>query len=462
MDKVKSEAIFEKLKNNPVGAWTVVEFINHGKSAAVFRATDGSKNVALKIFDDELIEKYGDHTQLARIERELTLIGKHHDNMVSIIDGGFDNITNNHFIVMDFLDGKNIKDSLKDVPAKNIPSLIAQLASAAKFLEDNDLVHRDIKPENIILLNDYAKLVLLDFGVLRPIGKPGLTDDDGIQPFVGTLQYSSPEFLLRQEVDDVDGWRALTYYQIGGVMHDLIMGRELFAEFSVPYSRLVNAVQHEIPLIQNSGVDSSMIDLARCCLLKDPQKRLKMLDWHSFELPSDDLSPQESAKVRVTNRAILKRAESLTPLKVPPVSDAQVVNEVVEFLKDTARLLGADNTAFPKIDVVFRPKHRDDVILRLRSNELDNLPLELTIQLSIQVVDASARAVAINAAAHWGKACSTPCSGQTALFKGLFDSAAMRTAFEDCVYELIDVAQAAGNAIDGDWVAPADEQGTAE
>jgi hypothetical protein len=77
--------------------------------------------------------------------------------------------------------------------------------------------------------------VLLDFGVLKPIGEVGLTDVDGQRVFVGTLQYSSPEFLLRDEEDDAAGWRALSIYQVGAVLHDLIMRRSIFEEFVNPY-----------------------------------------------------------------------------------------------------------------------------------------------------------------------------------------------------------------------------------
>jgi len=86
----------------------------------------------------------------------------------------------------------------------------------------------------IILLDGLKRLVLLDFGVLRPIGKPGLTDGTGHRSFIGTLQYSSPEFLLRKEEDSLLGWRAVTIYQIGGVLHDLVIRRPLFADFADP------------------------------------------------------------------------------------------------------------------------------------------------------------------------------------------------------------------------------------
>jgi hypothetical protein len=69
--------------------------------------------------------------------------------------------------------------------------------------------------------------MVMDFGVIRPVGEPGITDGDQ-RPFIGTLQYSSPEFLFRTEADTPEGWRALTFYQLGAVLHDLIMRQRIF------------------------------------------------------------------------------------------------------------------------------------------------------------------------------------------------------------------------------------------
>ncbi len=246
MDSVKAQELELSLRKRSINGWEVAGLIDFGKSAAVFKAINGDNIAALKVFDDELIKKYGDEKQIARIERELSLIGKHHDNMVPILGGGFDDETQNHFLLMEFVDGPDLGACLEEVPSEKIPALIMQLASAARFLEQLDLCHRDIKPENIVLTDNFDRLILLDFGVLRPVGEPGLTDHDELRSFVGTLQYSSPEFLLRKEEDSMEGWRALTFYQIGGVLHDLIMKKPLFQEFAEPYAALVNAVQQQV------------------------------------------------------------------------------------------------------------------------------------------------------------------------------------------------------------------------
>src|SRR5205823_3874856 len=98
-----------------------------------------------------------------------------------------------------------------------------------------------------------------------------------------------------------EGWRSLTFYQLGGVLHDLIMRRALFADFVHPYARLVNAVQHVTPEIQNSAIPQHLVELARCCLVKNWKTRLRLVDWSSFAAVPESLSQVGSAKQRVTN-----------------------------------------------------------------------------------------------------------------------------------------------------------------
>jgi hypothetical protein len=55
-----------------------------GKSAIVFKSTDGTKPSILKVFDRELVERFGEEAQAERVRRELTLVGKTHPNLVKI------------------------------------------------------------------------------------------------------------------------------------------------------------------------------------------------------------------------------------------------------------------------------------------------------------------------------------------------------------------------------------------
>ena len=244
MAPVRAKRMAEELINQRVGHWHILRYINAGKSAAVFEGEKDGQQCALKIFDPELVERFGKATQLGRIKRELSLIGEHHPHLVKIFDGGECAASGYLYVAMEFIDAPNLGSALTLVPREKIASLLHQIASAARFLEEKQLAHRDIKPDNIAVFPDFSQAVLLDLGVLRPFGDPSLTDDNAMI-FVGTSRYSSPEFLLRNEKDTPEGWRAITFYQLGAVLHDLIMRQPLFKEFSDPPALLVEAVKSD-------------------------------------------------------------------------------------------------------------------------------------------------------------------------------------------------------------------------
>lgn len=453
MDLVKAHELEALLKGRAIDGWVIEKYVNHGKSAAVFAGRKGGDVAAVKIFDRELIEKYGDKVQLARIQREKDLSDRIHENMVRIYGGGFDGGTESHYIIMGFVEGNNLAEMLPGLPYEKIPSLISQLASAAEFLESLGLVHRDIKPENIIISPDYDKLVLIDFGVLRPIGDGSLTDGDGIQSFVGTLQYSSPEFLLRKEEDDLPGWRALTIYQIGGVLHDMIMKRPLFNEFKEPYARLVLAVQNTVPEIQSSFISPDLVDLAACCLLKDWRARLQLVDWSRFHRTGAQAG---NHKERVTERLALQKAKAEDTIAD---HSANAEREAKAFLVSTVNLIKIalrstrnDNVILPPLVVTAQTSgERALVKAYLRDSEEYRLPVGLTLLISVKVLDPFAKALTIEGSARLGKwnpteALPSPDQWQ-AVYKGIHAGDAIYKKIEEFVYCAIDKAQVSDHSL---------------
>lgn len=300
MDQTQAKHLVESLQGKNVGGWAIDGFFGNGKSAVVLPAVRNGQEGAIKIFHPELVERYGKRAQLQRIHREITLIGAEHPNLVRILDGGECLDSGHLYVVMERLRHPNLHSLLGKVPLAAVPKLISQVASAARFLEDRGLVHRDIKPENIAVTPDFTRAILMDLGVLRPIGLQELTDIDQ-RLFIGTLRYSSPEFLLRMEEDSVEGWRAVTFYQLGAVLHDMLMGRVLFEEYSEPFSRLVDAVRSVVPQIYSE--DARSATLAKHCLVKNPRTRLELVTWTSFsEIASDEAPALTSVRERIRKR----------------------------------------------------------------------------------------------------------------------------------------------------------------
>jgi hypothetical protein len=59
---LKAVQLEQTLKGRSIGSWEILDVKNFGKSAAVFRVSDGTTHAALKVLDDELVEKYDDNS----------------------------------------------------------------------------------------------------------------------------------------------------------------------------------------------------------------------------------------------------------------------------------------------------------------------------------------------------------------------------------------------------------------
>ena len=229
----------------------------------------------------------------------MTLRGHLHPYLIQILDGGECADTDHLFLVTELLEGwSNLADCLEAVPTSSVPVLLEQVASAAKFLCDSKLVHRDIKPANIVVNPGFEKAVLLDLGVMRPLDADKMTGED---EFVGTLQYAPPEFLFGEEENTAEGARALTFYQLGAVLHDLLVREPLFAEHK-RYPKMVQAVRNITPTIPPE-CDTQLAKLARNCLLKSPEQRLQLVTWANFTADAQIARRSiESIKTRLRSR----------------------------------------------------------------------------------------------------------------------------------------------------------------
>ena len=396
MNKDRANALAADLKDTLVDKWTVRDPINFGKSAAVFAATCGEQDAALKIFDVDLVARYGKVTQLKRIAREVSLANHKHSNLVEIFDGGECATTGYLYIVMEKIAAPSLDLVFREIARNRIREIIRNVAHAAQFLEALNIAHRDIKPANIAVMEN--KAVLLDLGVIRAIANPGGTDDPKMQ-FTGTLQYSPPEFLLRTEEDSVDGWRAVTFYQLGAVLHDLIERHTIFSHALDPYPRLVNAVQHDRPEFTATDVPSDLISLAERCLVKDPAARLDLVSWSDFESVPSESTRGESARVKIQQRMGARTAAPLRP--DIEYERARVVRTIAEEVRDIVRRVCVSEALLPPIRV--QESRTEDLVTRFAIIFAPNQRLGLNVYFSldfmVKLVDPTTRAVILDACA---------------------------------------------------------------
>ncbi|MEO6942598.1 MAG: Stk1 family PASTA domain-containing Ser/Thr kinase [Terrimesophilobacter sp.] len=153
-----------------------------------------------------------------------------HPTIVRVFDAGEETVrdangleTQLPFIVMEFVDGRLLKDIISDGPIDQSEAarIIAQVLTALEYSHRALLVHRDIKPGNIMITQN-GQVKVMDFGIARAVSDNSATVAD-TSAVLGTAQYFSPEQARGETVD-----ARTDLYSTGIVLFELLTGRPPF------------------------------------------------------------------------------------------------------------------------------------------------------------------------------------------------------------------------------------------
>jgi len=181
--------------------YEVLAELGSGGMGVVYKAHDRELDdvVALKMLKPAA---WADPQQLERLKSEIKLARRiTHPNVLRTFD--FGEIDGRAFISMEYVRGLTLRYLLNEtgrIPYSAALRIARQLGWGLMAAHAVGVLHRDIKPENLILeANGNAKL--MDFGIARPARRvePGQTEAG---TFVGTPNYSPPEQLAGNEVDE--------------------------------------------------------------------------------------------------------------------------------------------------------------------------------------------------------------------------------------------------------------------
>ncbi len=288
----------------------------------------------------------------------------------------------NKFIVMEYVEGVELKDKIKSgpIPIGEAISIALQIAEGLEAAHKKGIIHRDIKSSNIMITND-GKVKIMDFGLAR-IGKGDQLTKVGST--VGTIAYMSPEQAKGEIVDHrTDIW------SFGVVLYEMLTGKRPFkGEYD---QAIIYSILNEEVKTYNDNPFSPIQKIINNSLKKDPGKRYLQV--------SDIIKELRSIENQIMSEDQRKSKEGIKKLAVLPfvnIRNDEESNYLGFAIAD--RIIGA--LAYNK-NIIVRPSsairsyQNQTVDIKLSANQL-NVDYVLTgnflkevneIRLDLELID---------------------------------------------------------------------------
>ena len=320
--------------------YRLIEKLESGGMAEVFLAEATSvqgfkKRVAIK----RVLPHLASHTNFIGMFLDEARLGARlsHANIVSVFDIG--SADNSYFIVMEFVDGTNLKKIMETLrlkresfPLKDVIYIAMEACrglSYAHELRDDDggpleLVHRDVSPPNI-LISRRGEVKVTDFGLAKARTQLERTDPGVVK---GKFSYLSPEAATGQDVTE----RA-DVFALGVCIWEMLAGRRLFLG-ETDYETVQAVSSARVPSLvgDHPQVEPEFEKILLKSLERDPDERFESarefgdtlagyLFHHQMKVTSYDIANLV--------KAALERQKSVPPR--PMMIDTMIQEELARF-----------------------------------------------------------------------------------------------------------------------------------
>ncbi|HET6763683.1 MAG TPA: protein kinase [Longimicrobiaceae bacterium] len=260
------------------GRYRVEALIGTGGMSVVYRAHDltlgrpvAAKVVSLDAANDEERERLR-----ARFRREAGSAARipAHPNVVQIHDYGTDEELGLDFIVMELLEGRDLKQAMAagTFPRPEAVRILRETARGLAAGHRAGIVHRDVKPANVFLIgaspHELEGVRVLDFGIAKAM-EPEEGDDltrTGQAPH--SPAYAAPE--------QIDTTRPITpasdVYSLGLIAYEMLAGERPFGD--AERARIRSGAQVPLPDRGTwSDVPAPLVAVVERALRTDPGER---------------------------------------------------------------------------------------------------------------------------------------------------------------------------------------------
>ena len=227
--------------------YEIIRKVGDGGMAFVYEAKDRllNRTVAVKVLRPEFVD---DEEFLGKFKREAEAVASlSHPNIVNVYDVGEDGKV--HYIVMEFIDGQNLKDIIKNegtLDEYTALEITKQIANALSAAHKKGIIHRDIKPHNILISNEGRIVKVADFGIAKAVSNSTMTN---IGSIIGSVHYFSPEQAKGKYVTN-----NADLYSLGIVLYEMLIGKVPFRGDS-PIAIALQHINDEIEFTQDEKVN---------------------------------------------------------------------------------------------------------------------------------------------------------------------------------------------------------------
>jgi serine/threonine protein kinase/Flp pilus assembly protein TadD len=262
--------------------------LGKGGMGEVYLAQDTAldRKVAIKFLPEEMQK---DGTARARLLREAKAAASlDHPFICKIFETG--EIDNKSYIVMEYVEGKDLRDKLDEglLPLRDSLQMALEIAEALEEAHGKGIAHRDLKPANI-MLTPQGHVKVMDFGLAKQILPKGeeaitktltqasLTEQGAI---VGTLAYMSPEQAKGDEIDERSD-----IFSLGILLYEMASGNHPFSKPSA-IETLSSILRDPTPAVSVTPkmVNPVLSPILRRALAKDPADRYQKVAELSVEI----------------------------------------------------------------------------------------------------------------------------------------------------------------------------------
>ncbi len=299
------------------GKFEILDEIGHGGMGVVYRARQISLDriVALKMLSASLVD---DPEFRSRFCQEAKIIARlNHPNILhvyDILDHGTD-----FWIVMEYLEGRSLRDVLRDagrLPIARAVHIAAQVAGGLAYAHSKGIIHRDIKPDNIMMLPD-DQVKIMDFGIAHLRGS-SIHTQTGVA--MGTPQFMSPEQAAGKPVDARSDLYSLTV-----VLYRMLTGELPFTADS-PVAVALKHVQEPPPRPSkvNPAIPPALDALVLKGMAKKPDERFQSAEEMREALlhPDFRVEPAAAPSASPEETYVAAPAQPLAFSPPPPAAES--------------------------------------------------------------------------------------------------------------------------------------------